>query len=276
MRSLLTYWHLDIVMLIFLIAICMGYLFLTHFRLEKRSVYFLSGFGLIIISVASPLHFLGENYLMSAHMASHVILLLVSAPLLVIGIPENRQNRFIEWMSERFSKTPWLSWMTGVCIMWFWHIPVIFNHVFQTQQGTGTGLFSINILQDIQLMSLVLAGILFSWPVMGPNHDWRIAPLHAVLYLSAACIFCSILGLLVTFAPAGVYARYIHIQDHFGYLKIIRNENGISAMVDQQIAGLIMWVPGCLIYLTASMYLLMKWFKEKNEKHVLVNNKMIP
>jgi putative membrane protein len=264
MRSLFTYWHLDGLMAVFLVCLCLGYFYLIDFHLSKKTRYFFVGYGLIILSVASPLHFLGENYLMSAHMASHVLILLVAAPLLVLGIPDTETNKHWIRFSEFLSKHPWLPWMAGVCIMWFWHIPVIFNQLFQTDP--------LHILQNIHLISLVLAGVIFSWPILGPMKTRPIAPLNAVLYLSAACIFCSILGLLITFAPAGVYTRYMHISDEFGFLNRIRSGNSISVMVDQQMAGLIMWVPGCIIYLTASMSLLMKWFREKNTTSVFIKS----
>jgi putative membrane protein len=272
MRSLITYWHIDGIMAIFLIAICIGYFYLTDLKWSKRSAYFFIGLFLIIISVASPLQFLGENYLMSAHMASHVLILLIAAPLFVSGIPTTTNSRFLILFSRGLSKHPWFPWMAGVCIMWFWHIPAIFNQVYNNPEQNGSLIRSTHLLQNAQSMSLVIAGILFSLPIVGPIKSNRMVPVNAVLYLSAACVFCSILGLLITFAPPGVYTHYAHITDHFGFLNMIRNENKISVLVDQQMAGLIMWVPGCLIYLTASMYLLMKWFRQQNDQYILINN----
>ena len=264
MHSLLTYWHIDGPMAFFLICLCVGYFYLIHFHLTRKSGYFFAGYALIILSVASPLHFLGENYLMSAHMISHVLILLIAAPLLVMGIPEKINNKFLTILSEILVKHPWIPWMSGICIMWLWHIPAIFNNLFE---GTYA-----SVLQNTHLISLVLAGILFSWPVIGPVKSSRMSALNAVLYLSVACIFCSILGLMITFAPLGVYTHYARTEDHFGFLSMIRNQDGISVLVDQQMAGLIMWVPGCLIYLTASMYLLMKWFREKNDRSFIMNH----
>jgi putative membrane protein len=266
MYSLISYWHLDILMVGFLISICLIYYFMDGFSDHKKSRYFIAGYGLIILSVASPLRFLGENYLMSAHMTSHVILILLAAPLMVMGLPDSESKNMMRF-SGSLSNHPWLPWITGVCVMWFWHIPSVFNALFQSGP-VGEGIH-LTVLSDIHLISLVLAGILFSWPVVGPVKQKRLITVNAVLYLSAACIFCSILGLMITFAPSGVYTHYEHITDHFGFLQMIRNEDGISALMDQQVAGLIMWVPGCLIYLTASIWLLMKWFKEKNSQPVL-------
>jgi cytochrome c oxidase assembly factor CtaG len=252
-------------MAIFLILLCVGYFYLNDFHITRKSRYFFAGYILIILSVASPLHFLAENYLMSAHMLSHIIVLLIAAPLIVLGIPENNSAKWITKVSELLGSNPWLSWISGVCIMWLWHVPVIFNSLFE-------GPFAM-ILQNVHLISLVMAGVLFCWPVIGPDVSQRIPALNAVLYLSAACVFCSILGLMITFAPSGIYTHYINPDDHPGLLALIRNQNGISAQVDQQIAGLIMWVPGCLLYLTASMYLLMKWLHEKNQQVSVTNQK---
>jgi cytochrome c oxidase assembly factor CtaG len=81
--------------------------------------------------------------------------------------------------------------------------------------------------------------------VITPYAEYRLSPPKAVLYLSGACVFCSLLGLLITFAPAGTYRQ-------------------VTA-ADQQTGGLIMWVPCCFVYLSASMYLLIRWFSLKEE-----------
>jgi putative membrane protein len=276
MRSLFTYWHLDGFMAIFLLSLGLLYFYETGFKYPKKSIFFIAGLLMITISVGSPLDFLGENYLLSAHMLSHVLVLLVATPLLVLGIPDQK-SKWLYWLGGKLRNLPWLAWFVGVSIMWFWHIPAIFNQLFEDPAGMGSkgAIHSAALLSDIHVVSLIAAGIVFCWPVIGPVHSYRIAPLKAVLYLSVACIFCSILGLLITFAPLGIYPHYMHLQDPLGFLNIIRNEDGISTLVDQQIAGLIMWVPGCAIYLSASMYLLIKWFEERKEKIILVNPRIV-
>jgi cytochrome c oxidase assembly factor CtaG len=156
--------------------------------------------------------------------------------------------------------------------MWFWHIPAIFNSMFEFPAPTNgsSGFHYQSLLQDLQIISLIVAGILFCWPIAGPVKSKRMAPLKAVLYLSTACILCSILGLMITFAPTTVYTGYAHAIDSFGYMHLIR-QKGITMLIDQQVAGLIMWVPGCLIYLSASMILLFNWFRGKRNENVLIN-----
>lgn len=268
MRSIFSYWHFDPIVISFLLALCVVYLYAIHFKVRRQSLYFFSGIVLIILCLASPLNFLGENYLFSAHMVSHVLLLLIAAPLLVGGIPkENRFKKFFLTFSTNKTKIFALCWFTGVGIMWLWHVPFIFN---MAMSGHGMG------MMYLQWLSLLIGGIIFCWPVINPYRKFRIPALSAVLYLSTACIFCTILGLLITFAPLGIYSHYINIADSYGYLNVIRNQWKISAGIDQQAAGLIMWVPCCLIYLTASMAILINWYDAKEvyeiPKAAIINN----
>lgn len=255
MHSIYSYWHFDPVSILFITMLCLFYLYAIRFKIRKQSLFFFAGISIIIICVASPLHFLGENYLFSAHMISHVLLLLIAAPLLVAGIPqENVFRKYFLFLSTHKIKIHVLCWFTGVGIMWFWHIPYIFN-MAASARSMG--------LMHAQWLSLLVAGIIFCWPILNPYRQYRIHSLSAVLYLSLACVFCTLLGLMITFAPLGMYMPYLHISDSNGFLNIIRNQWKISASIDQQAAGLIMWVPCCLIYLTASMAILVKWYDQK-------------
>jgi cytochrome c oxidase assembly factor CtaG len=267
MRSILSYWQFDIPTIVFIVALCILYLYAINFKIKKQSFYFFSGIFLLILCVGSPLHFLGENYLFSAHMLTHVLIILIAAPLIVAGV--SAENKFKKILLK-FSKIriPFICWFTGVGIMWLWNIPYIFNQLFSMNGMAGSS--SMNAFMFVQMVSLLIAGMIFCWPIMNPYKEYRIAPLSAVLYLSTACVFCSLLGLLITFAPLGTYFHYQNLMDSYGYLAIIRNEWKISAAMDQQMAGLIMWVPCCLIYLTASMILLIKWFDAKEPGSTMV------
>ncbi len=267
MRSIFSYWHFGFSNIDFIVGLGLIYVYAINFKIKKQSVYFFTGIFLLFLCIASPLHFLGENYLFSAHMLSHVLIILIAAPLIVAGIPaENKFKKTLALFSKK--RIVIICWFTGVGIMWLWHIPYIFNHLFSMNGMTNSS--SMNALMFLQMFSLLIAGMIFCWPVMNPYKEYRIAPLSAVLYLSTACVFCSLLGLLITFAPIGTYFHYQNLMDSYGYLPVIRNEWKISAAIDQQMAGLIMWVPCCLIYLTASMILLIKWFEEKqSEKNII-------
>ncbi|HEU5365029.1 MAG TPA: cytochrome c oxidase assembly protein [Hanamia sp.] len=275
MHSIFSYWRFDFITIIFLVGLCVLYFYTINLKIKKQSIYFFTGIFLLILCIASPLHFLGENYLFSAHMLSHVLIILIAAPLIVAGIPaENKFKKILVLFSKKGIFI--ICWFIGVGIMWLWHVPYIFNHVFSMQRMSNS--HSMNVLMFVQMFSLLLAGIIFCWPIINPYKEYRITPITAVLYLSTACVFCSLLGLLITFATSGIYFHYENLMDSYGYLSMIRNKWKISAAVDQQIAGLIMWVPCCLIYLTASMILLIKWFDENEPGKAIIstiNNSII-
>lgn len=89
-------------------------------------------------------------------------------------------------------------------------------------------------------------GILFWWPVNTPLPEMRLRPLISITYLFSACVAYTILGIVITFSSVGLYSAYMHPNDALGILSIIRGGWGISPRVDQQIGGLLMWVPCCI------------------------------
>jgi cytochrome c oxidase assembly factor CtaG len=268
MRELFSMWHFDGVLLFFMAMLAVLYLYLVNFKPDKRSIYFLLGLMVMFICIVSPLHYLGMHYLFSLHMITHVLLLLIATPLMVLGIPAH--HKLLESFSKKISGHPFIGWFMGVGIMWLWHIPAIYHRLFAMHEDGSM----VNVWQYMHVLSLWLAGILFCWPLIGPYKQHRILPLTGVLYLATACIACSLLGLLITFAPPGLY----HIQmvmQHTMHSKydvwdnIIQNRWGITPEMDQQIAGLIMWVPCCFIYLSGAMFLLKKWLYDKDERVVV-------
>jgi len=271
MRTILSYWSFDVISIVFILLLCVLYLYMIHFKWRKQSVYFFAGIFLLILCVASPLHYLGEHYLFSAHMLMHTLILLIVAPLLISGIPkENKgQNAFIH-LSAKTHQYPFLCWLAGVGVMWLWHVPAIYNQLF-VMHGAMSAAHHMNVLSYIHMLSLLVGGMFFCLPVINPYSSYRLTPLFGVLYLTSACIGCSLLGLLITFAPAGTYTHYISMNANDSMFSLIRNNWNISAAADQQAGGLIMWVPCCFIYLSAAMVLLLKWFDAKNEAPSIIN-----
>lgn len=260
-NSLWTYWHFDITYAAVALILAAAYLLLSGGRIQKGRGTFFAGLLLMLLLGSSPLHFLGMHYLFSAHMVIHVCLLLLCAPLLVLGLPPQiiyRRRRYLYKISVFIYHRPWLCWLAGICVMWFWHIPVIFDAAFPEMHSAFSG------TAFLHTFSLVWAGILFFWPLIGPFPAQRISPPLGVVYLFTACICCSLLGLLLTFSPLGTYHHYLGMGGDAMVTNMVRNQWQISAQTDQQAAGLIMWVPCCFIYLAGCIYLMGKWFTEKD------------
>jgi cytochrome c oxidase assembly factor CtaG len=174
-------------------------------------------------------------YAFTGHMVRHTGLLLLAGPSIALGISgKGRGSGIVRAFSGRVARYPFFAWLAGVGLMWIWHLPALYNSM------SMAGMYGLPLLHGL---SLLAGGILFSWPVLMPYEALRLPALKAVLYLSSACVCCSLLGLLITFAPSGTF-------------------KGVSPE-DQQAGGLIMWVPCCFIYLSASMYLLVKWFSDR-------------
>jgi cytochrome c oxidase assembly factor CtaG len=248
-----TAWSFEPWVLLFALAPLGIYAILPGSRLNGKALIFVSGVMLMVLTLVSPLDYLGRNYLFSAHMIEHILLLLVIPLIMVIGIPEPAAEKALKVPVAgaviRFLSNPVPAWLLGVGSMWVWHMPYI-----QVAAIRNEGLY---IFQQI---SFVLTGLIFWWPVFTPVKSVRLSLLASTLYLASACLGCTVLGMLITFANAGLYPIYASPVDSAGILLYLRNDLCISPGVDQQIGGLTMWVPGCLIYLTASMVTIAKWY----------------
>ena len=133
--------------------------------------------------------------------------------------------------------------------MWFWHVPALCNAA-TTHPALGA----------VQTVSLVGLGLLFWLPILGRSRPNPLPPLGGVLYLFTACVGCTLLGILLTFAPVSVCPVYLHPADKLGILPLVRDGWGMTPALDQQIGGLLMWVPACSIYLCGIIGLLARWY----------------
>ena len=246
-------WTFEPWVIVFALALLGLYALMPGKKRGVKMLFFTGGVALMVLAIVSPLDYLGRNYLFSAHMIQHILLLLIVPLMLVAGMTEEAANRAlgtpVAGAILKFLGNPVPAWLLGVGSMWVWHMPSLHETVLKNE-----GLY---IAQQI---SFVLVGMIFWWPVFSPVERVRLSPLPATLYLASACLGCSILGMLITLAGAGLYPSYINPVDSAGILPYLRNDLCITPGVDQQIGGLTMWVPGCLIYLTASMVTIARWY----------------
>lgn len=233
------------------------------FRLPAHSGYFITGVLLFFLTLASPVNALADGYLFSAHMLQHLVLLLIVPLLLLLGIPslEERPGSKPGWLA-RFISTrrihPFASWLAGLSAMWVWHERTLCDLATTTQGWRVT-----------QIISLVVLGTIFWWPIVGPQMNRRLPPLLGVVYLFSACVGCTVLGILITFAPVGIVCPvYMHPMDRLGILPLIRDEWGITPAIDQQAGGLMMWVPACGIYVSGVIMLLARWYRAEDAEEM--------
>jgi cytochrome c oxidase assembly factor CtaG len=208
--------------------------------------------GLLLVAFVSPLGALANGVMFSAHMLQHLLLLLVIPLLMLSALPAQTCERWFDRPRldriARVLAAPSLGWVLGVGAMWLWHEPALCS--------AATSDAVVGIIRNI---SFVLAGLAFWWPVAAPLPRYRVSPLLTVAYLVSACFACTLLGIYVTFSSAAICPVFAHPQAHLELVARLR-DLGFTAAVDQQLGGLLMWVPPCLLYAGMSLHALSRWY----------------
>jgi len=210
----------------------------------------------LALALVSPLHPMGE-VLFSAHMVQHEILMLVAAPLLVLSRPLVTFLWAVpfSWRRAlgRLSKTglirkPWLwltaplvAWSVHALAIWIWHAPILFEASVRN-----------DAVHTAQHLSFFLSALLFWWTLLYAHG--RRAYGSGVLYIFTTALHTGVLGALLTFAPRLWYPIYANTTRAWG----------LSPLEDQQLGGLIMWVPASLVYLATGLALFAAWMKESD------------
>lgn len=251
-------WSLDPTVLTGCAALPAAYVLATP-RITARFLAFACGVLILLLALVSPIDTLGDHYLFSMHMAQHLLLLLLVPPLLLLGLEPDDLRALLRIpavdRSERLLSYPPLAWFLAVSTLWAWHAPPLYDLAVENE--------SIHVLQHL---SFLVTSTIFWWPVVVALPERRHLPyLTAVVYLLTASFANAILGVIITFAPAGLYPAYLHPADPIGLLPLLRQGWGLSAATDQQLGGLLMWVVGGPAYLLASVAVLARWYGEPEE-----------
>lgn len=214
-------------------------------------VAFISGVISIWVAVASPLAVL-DHELLTVHMVQHLLLMAVAPPLIFLGAPVPALLRglpqdFVRAIVSPLKRSgsvrgianslghPVVCWFAGTATVIVWHLPSLF----------ALGLHSA-FWHEAQRASFLVAGLLFWWPVIQPwpsASHW--SKWSAPLYLFFATLPCDALSAFLTFCGRVIYPSYLTGPHHFH----------ISALQDQEWAGVLMWVSVTFIYMVPAMVL---------------------
>lgn len=222
----------------------------------RQHLFFWCGWSSLVIALISPLHPLGEA-LFSAHMVQHEILMLISAPLLVLsrplvtflwGMPFAWRRGLGQWAktdyvhrSWTFLTDPLTAWWIHAAAIWCWHAPLLFDLTLRSE-----------LAHTAQHLSFFLSALLFCWALFYAHG--RKAYGAGVFYVFTTAVHTGILGALLTFAPHIWYSSYLTTTQAWG----------LTPLQDQQLGGLIMWVPASVVYLIAGLWLFAEWLKESD------------
>jgi cytochrome c oxidase assembly factor CtaG len=265
-RLLLSAWTWEPEVLATCAVLLLAYLAADHYRLTWRTAAFAGGLCVILLALESPIDLLGDEYLFSIHMLQHLLLILIVPPLLLAGLPPRWLRQLLDWAPagrlEAILGRPGVAWTLGMGTLWAWHLPVLYNAALRDE--------AIHLIEHL---TFLVSATIFWWPVIAqPQEPWYTAqhvPSHArqhlaypgmAIYLFTAAIANATLGIILTFAPVGLYPAYLHPADTLGILPLIRGVWGLTPQADQQLGGLLMWIPGGLVFLCAILGVLARWY----------------
>jgi putative membrane protein len=197
----------------------------------------------LLLALQGPLHELSDYYLFSAHMVQHLAVILVMPPLLLAGIPDWLLRPAIQVRPVRaFARAvtiPLVALALNDAIFLAWHFPGPYDLVMRDH--------NVHIAMHLMIM---VTGVIMWWPVMSPLPELpRIAAPLQMIYLFVSGIPMMISAALITFSATPLYEWYVQAPRIFG----------ISALDDQRLGGVIMWVPGGLVLWIAITAVYFRW-----------------
>ena len=213
---------------------------------------FLAGWLLLSAALVTPLHWLGER-LFTSHMIEHEVLMVAAAPLLVVARPVGA----VLWALPRSWREAWgafgrqpvvMSFWRGTtgplaatvihgAAIWAWHVPAFYAAALASEW-----------MHWVQHLSFLLSALLFWWAVLrGLERERGYGVGIFCLFITA--LHTSFLGILITLAQTPLYPTQTDAAPSWG----------LTPLQDQQLAGLIMWVPGGALYAVAALALAGLW-----------------
>ena len=246
-----TAWHPDPTVVVGLAAL--GGLYLAELRRGRargktakpaQILSFFAGLLLLLGSLTGPLHDLSDYYLFSAHMIQHLLLAFAMPPLLLYGTPG--------WMIEPLLRPPFIRWLgrrltrpsgAFACfnlVLVAWHVPPLYNLAMDHH--------GVHIVQHLMIM---VVSVILWWPVLSPSAELPRAPYPVqMLYLFVVGLPMVVVSIFISMADTVLYPYYAAAPRVWTLL---------TPHADQHLGGLIMWIPGGLVFLVAISVVFFRW-----------------
>jgi putative membrane protein len=216
----------------------------------------------LIVALISPLDAMG-SVLFSAHMGQHLLLMMVAAPLMALGEPlivtlwalPPRWRRTVgrSWLRARPLRLAWkrvsqpgVALLLHIITLWVWHLPALYERALRDER--------VHVLEHA---TFFLTALLFWW-VLVRRHGRRMRAGPAIAYLFTAALQSTILGALITMSRLPWYPSHFATTQPWG----------LTPLEDQQLAGLLMWIPAGVVYLIPLVALLIRVLRaEAHDSH---------
>ena len=229
---------------------------------SSRATAFFAGIITVALALLSPIAVYSER-LFFMHMIQHLLLLLIAPPLLLLGRPlvPSLWGLPAQWRVVLgqllvpgrplarlgyLITTPLVAVAAFVITIAVWHLPVFYD----VAQGR-------TFMHDLEHLLFVGTALLYWWPVIHPTGGQRrLSYARALPYLLPPFLESMLIGVLLTFADRPLYRTYVDVAMPWGF----------TAVTDQQLGGLIMWIPGGLFFLIPLIGLLMALLRQEDAR----------
>ncbi|MBA3414119.1 MAG: cytochrome c oxidase assembly protein [Chloroflexia bacterium] len=252
-----TTWSLDASVALGVFALVAGYIFLTApgRRTTEQPVStgqraaFLAGCLGLLIALGPPLED-WAGLLLAGHMTQHILLTMMAPPLLLLGTPAWLLRPLLRWsLVNRIGyllTRPLVALVLPAAVFILWHMPALYDAALRFEP-----------LHIVQHQMYIATAFLAWWPLVGPLPEWpRPATLAQCLYLFAQTLPGGLVGSFLSLAQTGLYPYYRDLPRMWG----------VSLGMDQQIAGLMMWVGASTVYLVLTAVVFFRWAAREEAK----------
>ena len=202
-----------------------------------RPWFFGAGILCAFIALQSPIDEGGDEFLLSLHMVQHLLLMMVAPPLALLGIAGMR------WLPDgvaprlrrawTFVTRPWQATFIFNAVLLVWHIPALYDATLTTEW-----------IHVVEHLTFAAVGVVFWWPVVDPlrgRESAPVTPMTKIAMLVIAGIPPTVLGFLFALGGSAFYDFYARAPRLWG----------MSPVLDQQVAGVIMFGLGNVVYFVA-------------------------
>jgi putative membrane protein len=232
-----------------------------------RPISYIAGLLVIALALVSPIDVLVQQ-LFFVHMIQHLLLIMIAPPLLLLpnpmpfllwGLPDGLRRSVGRGLGRVLNKdsmtgslirkatTPAVIYLLFIIVVFGWHDPDLYNAALRS-----------DLVHDIEHITFFLAGMLFWWQIIGagPIIHKQFGRIGRIAFTLAAIPPNMALGIVLAFTPVVVYTHYNDVP------RLLN----MSPLTDQQLSGIIMWIPGSMMYIIAALILIAGLLKGEDAK----------
>lgn len=231
-----------------------------------RSVAYLAGLAVVAIALMSPIDVLSSQFFFM-HMVQHLLLVMIAPPLLFVGdpmpimiwgLPSGLRLEIGRWLrpESRFRRTvrslttPGVVWFLFVATLVGWHDPRLYGLALESE-----------LVHDLEHLTFFGTAVLFWWHIIGsaPHIHKRLSPGVRIGYALSVVPPTALTGIAIAFASEPIYEYYMTVP----------RPGEMTVMQDQMLSGVIMWIPGSMMYIIAALILIAQIVRSEDSREPL-------